>query len=115
MRAIMLAMSGLDAWWSGGERVSLVVGERERTVFLRSGGEGPRMTLLHGFPSSSHDWAKVAPGLAEHHALLMFDFLGFGASEKPADHDLDYRTHFERRTRLHGEAVYRAEFRKRGE
>ena len=23
------------------------------------------MTLLHGFPSSSHDWAKVAPALAE--------------------------------------------------
>ena len=32
--------------------------------------------------------------------------------EKPADHDLDYRTHFERRMRLNGEAVYRAEFRK---
>jgi tRNA (guanine-N7-)-methyltransferase len=31
--------------------------------------------------------------------------------EKPADHDLDYRTHFERRMRLNGEAVYRAEFR----
>jgi hypothetical protein len=25
---------------------------------------------------------------------------------------MDYRTHFERRTRLHGEKVYRAEFRK---
>jgi pimeloyl-ACP methyl ester carboxylesterase len=83
----MLAMSGLDAWWSGGERASLVVGQRERTVFLRRTGEGSRMTLLHGFPSSSHDWAKVAPKLAEDHALLLFDFLGFGASEKPADHD----------------------------
>ena len=30
--------------------------------------------------------------------------------EKPAEHALDYRTHFERRTRLHGEAVYRSEF-----
>ncbi len=29
----------------------------------------------------------------------------------PVD-DLDYRTHFERRMRLHGEAVYRSEFRK---
>lgn len=82
----MLAMSGLDAWWSGGERVRIVVGERERTVFLRRSGEGSRMTLLHGFPSSSHDWAKVAPSLAEDHALLLFDFLGFGATEKPADH-----------------------------
>ncbi len=44
------------------------------------------MTLLHGFPSSSHDWAKVAPALAGDHALLLPDFLGFGASEKPRDH-----------------------------
>jgi pimeloyl-ACP methyl ester carboxylesterase len=50
-------------------------------------GDGPAMTLLHGFPSSSHDWAKVAPILAERHTLLLFDFLGFGASDKPADHD----------------------------
>jgi len=34
--------------------------------------------------------------------------------EKPADHDLDYRTHFERRMRQHGEAVHRAEFVKPG-
>jgi tRNA (guanine-N7-)-methyltransferase len=32
--------------------------------------------------------------------------------EKPADHDLDYRTHFERRMRKNGLPVYRAEFRK---
>ena len=31
-------------------------------------------------------------------------------SEKPAEHDLDYRTHFERRMRRHGEAVYRSLF-----
>jgi pimeloyl-ACP methyl ester carboxylesterase len=45
------------------------------------------MTLLHGFPSSSYDWARVSPRLAAHHALLLFDFLGFGASEKPATHE----------------------------
>lgn len=45
------------------------------------------MTLLHGFPSSSYDWARVAPQLATGHALLLFDFLGFGASAKPAEHD----------------------------
>src|SRR5205807_8250945 len=49
-------------------------------------GRGPAMTLLHGFPSSSHDWAKVAPALAERHALLLCDFLGFGASDKPSEH-----------------------------
>jgi len=33
-------------------------------------------------------------------------------SERAPEHDLDYRTHFERRTRLHELPVYRAEFRK---
>ncbi len=33
--------------------------------------------------------------------------------ERPAEHDLDFRTHFERRMRLHGEPVYRSEFVKR--
>ena len=32
--------------------------------------------------------------------------------EKDPEHEFDYRTHFERRTRLHGEKVYRTEFRK---
>lgn len=32
--------------------------------------------------------------------------------ERPAEHDLDYRTHFERRSRLGGLPVYRTEFRK---
>jgi tRNA (guanine-N7-)-methyltransferase len=33
--------------------------------------------------------------------------------EVPAEHDMAYRTHFERRVRLHDEPVFRAEFRKR--
>ena len=33
-------------------------------------------------------------------------------AERPAGHDLDYRTHFERRVRLSELPVYRAEFRK---
>ncbi|HEV2943563.1 MAG TPA: alpha/beta hydrolase [Solirubrobacteraceae bacterium] len=80
-------MSGIEQWWSEGERVSVALSGVEREIFVRSLGSGPSMTLLHGFPSSSYDWAKVAPALAERHALLLFDFLGFGGSEKPAEHD----------------------------
>ena len=36
----------------------------------------------------------------------------FQVAARDAAHDLDYRTHFERRMRLHHEAVYRAEFRR---
>jgi pimeloyl-ACP methyl ester carboxylesterase len=76
-------MNGVEAWWAAGERVPIGAWR----LFVRRMGEGPSLTLLHGFPSSSHDWAKVAPALAERHALLMPDFLGFGASDKPAEHD----------------------------
>lgn len=78
-------MADLEAWWEGGEPRSIELGGASRTVFVRSEGNGRSITLLHGFPSSSHDWAKVAPMLGGH-SLLMPDFLGFGASEKPVDH-----------------------------
>jgi pimeloyl-ACP methyl ester carboxylesterase len=80
-------VAGIEKWWSEGERVPLRFAGSDRYIFVRRMGAGPAMTLLHGYPSSSHDWAKVAPVLAEHHALLMPDFLGFGASDKPPDHD----------------------------
>jgi tRNA (guanine-N7-)-methyltransferase len=31
-------------------------------------------------------------------------------AERAPEHDLDYRTHFERRMRLHGQPIYRSEF-----
>ncbi len=79
-------MGGLERWWAEGERLRLTVAGDEREVFLRRLGSGPPLTLIHGFPGSSHDWAKPAPELAERYELLMPDLLGFGASEKPAEH-----------------------------
>jgi pimeloyl-ACP methyl ester carboxylesterase len=80
-------MGSIEQWWADGEHVPVTLSGVERDVFVRKLGGGPSMTLLHGFPSSSHDWAKVAPVLAERHSLLMPDFLGFGASAKPSEHD----------------------------
>ena len=76
----------IERWWAAGERITLSVDGQERTVFVRRLGEGPHTTLLHGFPSSSHDWAKVVPLLSGSRSVLLVDFLGFGASEKPPDH-----------------------------
>ncbi len=79
-------MSGIEEWWSAGDSPSVRLGEDDRAIFLRRMGSGPSMTMLHGFPSSSYDWARVARVLAQRYALLLPDFLGFGASEKPAEH-----------------------------
>jgi len=83
----MHAMSAVKDWWAQGERVHLTLNGRDRAIFVRRLGAGPVMTLLHGFPSSSHDWARLLPALAETHTLLLADFLGFGASDKPAEHE----------------------------
>jgi len=47
---------------------------------------GPLVTFLHGFPSSSHDWALVLPAVAHTHRVLTVDLLGFGDSDKPRPH-----------------------------
>ena len=48
-------------------------------------GEGPLVVLLHGFPTCSYDWRYLFE-LMPDRALLAFDFLGFGLSDKPRDH-----------------------------
>jgi pimeloyl-ACP methyl ester carboxylesterase len=83
----MRAVGSIENWWAAGAHVSLELSGHERRIFVRRLGAGPTMTLLHGFPSSSYDWADVLPTLAERHTLLLVDFLGFGASAKPVDHD----------------------------
>jgi pimeloyl-ACP methyl ester carboxylesterase len=55
-------------------------------------GDGPLLLLLHGFPSSSYDWRPLLE-LETEHAALAPDFLGFGLSEKPRDHD--YTLHWQ--------------------
>ena len=55
-----------------------------RRVFLRQAGEGPHLTLLHGFPTCSFDWSKIWGDLSDTRSLLAMDLLGFGDSDKPA-------------------------------
>ncbi|MGI5141279.1 alpha/beta fold hydrolase [Streptomyces sp. CA-106110] len=82
-----MSVDPVEDWWSEGEYVSLRLRGVERAIFVRRMGSGPPLTLLHGYPASSHQWAKIAPELARRHTLVMPDFLGFGASAKPREHD----------------------------
>lgn len=78
----------LEAWLAGGERVEVeLAGGRRYRIFTRVLGEGPWLTCIHGFPTSSWDWAAVAPSLAQRYSLLVFDLVGFGDSDKPSGHD----------------------------
>lgn len=76
--------SAVDAWRASGETDSF----RGRAIFTRTidgGGRDPVLVFLHGYPSSSYDFRGLLPELPGRDALL-FDFLGFGLSDKPRDH-----------------------------
>ncbi|MET0969240.1 MAG: alpha/beta hydrolase [Tardiphaga sp.] len=48
-------------------------------------GEGPAFVLMHGFPDNLHIWDDLIPFLTNSgRRVVAFDFLGFGASDKPA-------------------------------
>jgi pimeloyl-ACP methyl ester carboxylesterase len=79
-------MMDLDTWWSAGRRVALPLGDRQHELFVREGGAGPALLLLHGFPASSYEWAQLWPMLTARHRVIAPDFLGFGASDKPRGH-----------------------------
>jgi pimeloyl-ACP methyl ester carboxylesterase len=90
------AMDGAEQWKLG-RRVELAAGEVAYEVF----GEGPPVVLVHGTPSRSHIWRDVAPTLAEHHAVYVYDLLGFGDSERKGDQDISIAA----QARLLGELI----------
>jgi pimeloyl-ACP methyl ester carboxylesterase len=70
------------AWAAAGEREP--VGGHELFV-VRRPGAAPTLLLLHGFPSSSYDWRLLLDRRPDN-AIIAFDCLGFGLSDKPKDH-----------------------------
>jgi len=71
------------AWRDRGEAVEF----RGHSIHVfHQEGEGTPLLLLHGFPSSSYDW-RMLLGELPGREVLAFDFLGFGLSDKPREHD----------------------------
>lgn len=90
-----------DPWWKARHRKRRVLSDE----FLRHAGRAlvPRGEL--------HVWTDVEEYFREAMTAAAATGLYTPPREEPAGeprHDLDYRTHFERRTRLAGEPVWRA-------
>ena len=58
-------------------------------IFYREAGEpgAPRIVLLHGFPSSSHQYRNLIPALASRFHVIAPDYPGFGNSDMPRKED----------------------------
>jgi len=95
-----------DPWWKKRHRRRRVM----RESFLRD----VERTLQAG--GSLHFWTDVEEYFQTSVELLAAHTTLLGplpVPETPAEHDMAYRTHFERRVRLASEPVYRSEFKKK--
>ncbi|HEV7625291.1 MAG TPA: alpha/beta hydrolase [Streptomyces sp.] len=62
-----------------------VIEVEEASIFVRSGGEGPPVLLVHGHPRTSATWHRVAPRLVEQgFTVVCPDLRGYGRSRGPA-------------------------------
>jgi tRNA (guanine-N7-)-methyltransferase len=95
-----------DPWWKSRHK--------KRRVMRESLVRDVQRTLQPG--GSLHFWTDVEEYFQTALELLAAATTLLGpldVPETPAENDMAYRTHFERRVRMANEAVYRAEFRKR--
>lgn len=73
----------LAEWRRRGDVVRVF--DRE-VFFVDSGGSGPVLLLVHGFPTSSFDFHEVFDPLSESFRVIVHDHPGFGFSAKPTDY-----------------------------
>ncbi|GAA4531722.1 MULTISPECIES: alpha/beta hydrolase [Nonomuraea] len=55
----------------------------EAELYVRHGGDGPPLLLLHGHPRTHATWHRTAPLLAARHTVVCPDLRGYGRSSKP--------------------------------
>src|SRR5262245_11515747 len=77
-------MISIDSWRSRGRMLDTPDG---RIFAIDVPGEAPVPVLaLHGFPTSSWDFAAAIEKLSPRRRVVAFDFIGMGLSDKPATH-----------------------------
>src|SRR5246500_2865657 len=53
------------------------------SLYVRFGGKGPAVVLLHGFADTGDMWAPLAAVLVKDHTVIVPDLRGMGLSEHP--------------------------------
>ena len=79
--------------FDGFEQNLIDVGDAK--INLKTGGRGPALLLLHGFPQSHVHWHLVAPILAADFTLVIPDLRGYGDSIGP-EPDSDHHNYCKR-------------------
>lgn len=54
-------------------------------IFVRSGGKGPTVVLIHGYAETSDSWGPLTAELAKSYTVVVPDLHGIGRSSEPVD------------------------------
>lgn len=73
-------LSPMTKEWSQSGKYMEIEGQE---IFTIDTGKGVPILLLHGHPSSCHDWKGVCDNLKNKARLIGFDMVGYGLSAKP--------------------------------
>jgi pimeloyl-ACP methyl ester carboxylesterase len=60
-------------------------------IFVRSGGHGPPVVLIHGYAETSDSWGPLSAVLEKSHTVIVPDLRGLGRSSRP-DQGYDKKT-----------------------
>ncbi|MCW2548408.1 MAG: alpha/beta hydrolase [Mycobacterium sp.] len=82
MDAVVGAFSEPTLRWQRTGTYHEIEGKR---IFVHRAGpaKAPKVLLIHGFPTSSHDWQRVTAQLSDSFCCAAVDLPGYGLSDKP--------------------------------
>lgn len=76
-------MAGVQPFPSSFKSETVTVGDSK--IYLRIGGKGPAVLLLHGYGETGDMWSPLAEKLAADHTVIVPDLRGMGLSSHPKD------------------------------
>jgi pimeloyl-ACP methyl ester carboxylesterase len=65
-------------------RAQTIASPEGADIFVRYGGSGPVVVLLHGYGETSDMWGPLAAELTQTHTVIVPDLRGLGRSSRPA-------------------------------
>src|SRR5258707_14149482 len=93
-RFLVIALLGIGATVSHAQpslpssfKAKTIHSPQAADIFVRWGGKGPVVVLLHGYAENSDSWAPLAVDLMKDHTVVVPDLRGIGRSSKPAGGD----------------------------
>lgn len=82
--AICQTVAAVEPFLPAGFQTRMIATAEGVDIYVRFGGAGPAIVLIHGFGDTGDMWAPLAQELAQTHTVIVPDLRGMGRSSQPA-------------------------------